>query len=87
MTVAVPTVAVAVAVNVNVLVPVAGLGLNDAVTPVGNVPVLNMTLPAKPATGVIVTVLAPVPPCVTVAFVADSVKSGWPGTVRLIVVV
>lgn len=87
VTVAGPVVAVAPAVKVSVLVPVAGLGLNDAVTPAGKVPVLSVTLPVKPLTGVILTVLVPAPPCVTVAFVADRLKSGCPGTVRLIVVV
>ena len=87
VTVAFPVVAVADAAKVSMLVPVAGLGLNEAVTPDGRVPVLSVTLLVKPLTGVMVTVLVPVPPCVTVAFVPDIVKSGWPGTVRLIVVV
>ncbi len=76
VTVAGPAVAFAAAVNVTVLVAVAGLGLIVAVTPVGKVPRANITLPVNPATGVIVTVLVPIPPCATVAFVADKVKSG-----------
>jgi len=78
VTVADPVVAVAEAVKVSVLVPVAGLGLKAAVTPVGKVEAtaLRVTLPVNPPTGPTVTVLVPVPPCNTVAFVADRVKSG-----------
>jgi hypothetical protein len=53
-----PVVAEALAVRVSVLDPVVGFGLNDAVTPVGNVEVTAMvTLPEKPPTSVTVIVL------------------------------
>ncbi len=57
VTVAVPVVAVVLAVKVSVLVEVAGFGLKVAVTPLGRPVAVNITLPAKPFTGVIVTVL------------------------------
>ena len=62
VTVAVPVVAVRLAVRVSLLVPVAGLGLNAAVTPVGNPDAANVTLPLNPPNGVIVTVLEPLAP-------------------------
>lgn len=46
--VTVPTVAALLAASVNVLVVVAGLGLNDAVTPVGRPEADKLTLPPKP---------------------------------------
>jgi len=51
VTVLVPVVAVLLAVNVNVLVPVAGFGLNAAVTPLPNADVESVTLPANPFVG------------------------------------
>ena len=59
VTVLVPLVAVLLAVRVNVLVPVAGFGLNDAVTPVPRPLADKVTLPAKPVDGVIVIVVVP----------------------------
>ncbi len=59
VTVAVPVAAVALAVKVSVLVEVAGFGVNTAVAPLGKPDAVNVTLPAKPFTGVIVTVLVP----------------------------
>ncbi len=59
VTVAVPVAAVALAVRASVLVEVAGFGVNTAVTPLGKPVAVNVTLPAKPFTGVIVTVLVP----------------------------
>jgi hypothetical protein len=74
----VPTVAVLLAVNVTRLVPVVGLVPKEAVTPVGSVLVLNVTLPAKLFTLFTVTVVALVPPWPTdtVVGLADRVKSG-----------
>lgn len=60
--VAVPAFAVVPAVRVRVLVEVAGLGLNEAVTPFGNTELVNVTLPANPFTGVTVMVLVPLAP-------------------------
>jgi hypothetical protein len=77
VTVTVPVVAVLVAVSVSVLVVVAGFGLKAAVTPDGNPDADNVTLPLKPSSGVIVTVLGPLPPCTIVTGdVADKLKSG-----------
>jgi hypothetical protein len=86
VTVALPVVAVLDAVKVSVLVPVVEAGLKDAVTPLGSVPVLRLTLPANPPIGVTVTVLVPVLPCTTVALVPDREKSGVLLTTRVIVV-
>jgi hypothetical protein len=41
----VPVAAAPLAVSVNLLLPVAGFGLKDAVTPLGNAEVLRLTLP------------------------------------------
>jgi hypothetical protein len=87
VTVAGPVAAEAEAVNVRVLEEVAGFGLKAAVIPAGSVPTLKVTLPVNPPTGVIVTELAPVPPCVTVAFVPESEKSAAAGTVKEMLVV
>jgi len=92
VTLAAPRVAVTEAVNVNtLLVPVAEAGLKLAVTPLGNPLALKATLPVKPPVRVIVIVLVPLAPRLTVRLVglAVSEKSGVCGwfTVRLIVVV
>ena len=76
VTFAVPAVAVLDAENVKVLLPVVDAGLKLAVTPVGKAPTLSATVPLNPPEGVTVTVLVPVAPCATVAFVAASEKSG-----------
>jgi hypothetical protein len=62
ITLNVPVGAVAAAAKVSVLVVVAGFGLNDAVTPVGKVPALSVTLPLNPPLGVMVIVLVAEPP-------------------------
>ena len=59
VSVAVPFFAVALAVSVSVLVEAAGFGLYDAVTPLGNPVVVNMTLPLKPFAGLTVIALVP----------------------------
>lgn len=59
--VAVPFVAVALAVRVRTLVEVAGLGLNDAVTPLGSPEAASVTLPENPLLGAMVMVLVPLP--------------------------
>ena len=66
VTVLVPVVAVALALKVSVLEPVAGFGLNAAVTPLGSALVVKLTLPANPFSGLIVMVLAPLAPRTTV---------------------
>src|SRR5262249_3953272 len=62
VTVAIPVTAAAPAENVTTLVAVAGLGLNDAVTPSGRPDADRVTLPLNPNCGVIVTVLVPLAP-------------------------
>jgi hypothetical protein len=47
----VPKVAETLAVRVNVVEVVEAVGLNDAVTPVGSPPAVNVTLPLKPPVG------------------------------------
>jgi len=89
VTVAAPRVAVAEAASVKVeLVPVAGVGLNAAVTPAGNPVAVNVTLPAKAAIRLIPIVLVPLSPRLTVRLVGlvERAKSGA-FTVRPIVVV
>jgi hypothetical protein len=77
VTVTVPVVAVLLAIRVNVLVlavlllPVL-VGLNDAVTPLGRAEADKLTLLLKPFCGVTVTVLAPLPPCVSVKLFGDA---------------
>ena len=66
VTFAVPVVAVPLAVSVSVLVPVVLVGLNDAVTPLGNPDADKLTLPLKPFCGVTVIVLVPLVPCTIV---------------------
>jgi len=73
VTVTVPTAADALAVSDNVLVVVAGLGLNDAVTPVGRPEADRVTLPTKPFVGVTLIVVDPaVPPRVIVTEFGDA---------------
>jgi len=62
VTVTVPVVAVPFAVSVKLLVAVAGLALNDGVTPLGSPEADKLTVPEKPPCGVRVMVLAPVAP-------------------------
>lgn len=77
------------AVSVRVLVPVVLVGLNDAVTPLGNPEADKLTLPVKPLVGFTVIVLLPLEPCVTVKLdgAAESVKFGAGFTVRVTVAV
>ena len=55
----VPTVAVDDADSRRVLVAAVGLGLKEAVTPVGIPEAVKLTLPAKPLTGVTVMMDCP----------------------------
>jgi len=64
VTVTVPVVAALLAASVNVLDVVAGLGLNEALTPLSRPEADKFTLPLKPFCGAIVTVLVPLVPCV-----------------------
>jgi hypothetical protein len=59
ITVDVPVVAAALDVSVSTELPVAGLGLNDAVTPLGNPDAARLTAPLKSPSGVTVTVFVP----------------------------
>lgn len=62
VTLPVPTDAPLLAASVKVLELVAGLGLKDAVTPLGKPEADRETLPLKPFVGVIVIVLLPLEP-------------------------
>ena len=85
----VPEAAVLLAVKVIVLVVVVEAGLNEAVTPLGRPDADKLTLALNPFCGVIVTVLVPVAPAVTVAGDVDRLKVGTGAafTVRLRVTV
>lgn len=72
VTVTVPVVAVLLAISVKALLAVAGLGLNDAVTPLGNPDADRLTLPLKPFCGATVIVLVPLVPCVIVTLLGDA---------------
>ncbi len=91
VTVFVPVVAVLLAVNVSVLVPVAGFGLNDAVTPLPMPEADKVTLPVKPFEGVIVIVVVPFADRSIVKLVGDAERVKLPAagavTVKLTVVV
>jgi len=78
VTVAVPVAAVLLAVRVSVLEPVAGFGLNEAVTPPGRPEAERLTLPLKPFWALIVMVLVPLAPCAMLTLVgdADKLKAG-----------
>jgi hypothetical protein len=90
VTVTVPEVAVLLAVSVRMLVVVAGFTLKEAVTPVGKPEAASVTFPENPFTGVMVIVLLPpVPPLSMVSAVGDAerLKLCARITVRLMVVV
>src|ERR1041385_6993455 len=72
VTVPAPVVAVLLAVTVKMLVVAAGVGLKDAVTPLGRRNGEKLTLPLKPFRGVTVIVLVPLPPCVRVKLLGDA---------------
>ena len=78
VTVAVPVVAVELAVSVKTLLDVAGLVPNPAVTPAGNPEAESVTLPVNPPEGVMVMVLLPLVPWVTLRLLgeAESEKFG-----------
>lgn len=78
VTVRVPVVAVLLAVRVRVLVPVAGLGLNAAVTPVPRPLAERVTLPAKPLLGVTVIVVVPCDERVMVRLEGDAERVKLP---------
>lgn len=90
--VAVPTVAEPLTASVRVLVEVAGLELNDAVTPLGTPVATRVTFPAKLPVGLMVIVLVPLAPCATVKVFGAAVRVKFPDpddlvTVSAIVVV
>jgi hypothetical protein len=72
VTVLVPVVAELLAVRVRVLAPVAGFGLNAAVTPVPGPLADRVTLPAKPLDGVMVIVVVPCDDRVMVKLAGDA---------------
>lgn len=68
----VPTAAVAFEVSVNVLVLAVLLGLNDAVTPLGRPDIDKLTFPVKLFSGVMVMVLVPLAPCMSVTLLGEA---------------
>lgn len=68
----VPVAAVELAVSVRTLLDVAGLVPNPAVTPAGRPEADNVTLPVKPPDGVIVIVLVPLLPWLTLRLLGDA---------------
>jgi len=85
VTATVPVAALLLAVSVSILVLAVVLALNEAVTPLGRPDADKLTLPLKPFCGVTVMVLAPLPPCVTVALLgevkSEKLGAGGPGVV------
>ena len=75
---AVPVVAVPLAVNVKVLLLEVDVGLNDAVTPLGEPLAEKLTFPVKPFSSKMLTVVVTLLPCTTVKLPgdADSAKLG-----------
>jgi hypothetical protein len=71
VTVEVPAAAVLLAVSVRTLEVVEDVGLNDAVTPLGNPDAANDTLPVNGLTSVTVMVSVPLEPATTDSAVAD----------------
>ena len=67
-----PVAAVPLTVSVNVLVLVAGLALNDAVTPLGRPEADKLTWPLKPFCPLTVIVLVPLVPCVMFRLLGDA---------------
>jgi hypothetical protein len=65
VTVAEPRVAVEFAASVSVLAPVAGFGVNVAVTPLGRPAAEKVTAPAKPFCPAMVSVAVPLLLCAT----------------------
>jgi len=89
LTLKVPVVAELPTVSVTVLLEVEGLGLKEAVTPVGRLDAEKVTLPVKPFVGWMVIVLVPVLPRATLRLLGDAerLKFGPGVTARAIVVV
>jgi len=75
VTVTVPVAAVLLAVSVKVLLLAVLLGLNDAVTPLGRPDADKLTPPLKPLNGVIVIVLVPVVPWMTVRLLGEAERA------------
>ena len=87
VTVAVPVVAVLLAVSVSVLVvAVAGLGLKDAMTPLGRPEADKLTLLLKPFCGVMVIVLVPLAPCVIVKLFGEADRAKFGGGGRFVLI-
>ena len=89
LTLKVPGVAELLTVSVTVLPEVEGLGLKEAVTPVGRLDAEKVTLPVKPFVGWMVIVDVPVLPRATLRLLGDAerLKFGPGFTAREIVVV
>jgi len=70
--VTVPVVAAPLTASVNVLVVELGLGLNEALTPLGSPDADKLTPPLKPFWGVTVIVLVPIPPWIMLTLLGDA---------------
>jgi hypothetical protein len=81
-----PATAVLMADSVNVLLIVAGLGLKDAVTPVGKLVADKVTLLLKPFCGVTVIVLEPPAPCKIVRLFGDAESAKFGGATAAVTV-
>lgn len=78
VTVAVPVVAVLLAVSVSVVVPVALAGLNEAVTPEGKPEASKLTVPLKPLSALMVTVVVPLAPWTMVRLLGEEASVKFP---------
>jgi len=87
VTAAVPVVAAPVAVSVILLEPVAGFGLNDAVTPAGSPEADKLTLLVNPLCGVTATLLVALDPCAMFTLFGDADNVKFPTTVTASVIV
>ena len=83
----VPVVAVLVAVSVMVLEALAGLGLNDALTPLGRPEANKATPPVKPFCGVTPIMPVLLAPCVILRLLGDAESEKFPTTVTASVIV
>ena len=84
VTVAVPVAAELFAVSVNVLEDVAGLGLNEAVTPLGRPEAVKLTLPVKPFCGMTVIVLVPLAPVAMLRTPGDAERAKFAGAAETV---
>jgi hypothetical protein len=83
VTVEVPAAAEPEAVKVSKLEPMVGLGVNEALTPLGRPELVRVTAPLKELTSVTVMVSVPLAPCAIDREEADGASLKLPGDVAL----